>query len=368
MKRAAFFDMKRAAFKGLLLFLVIALALPWLPSPQGLSLYGWLVPARPRLPFGENPSQAYNFSLYSLPAMFAAHEVQARHNGAQAEFRVFVLGDSSVWGLLLRPEETLSGQLNRMEPSLCGKPAHFYNLGYPTLSLTKDLLLLEYAARYQPDAILWLTTLEAFPLEKQLASPLAANNAVSINRLIEKYRLPLGALPLPTYPQSTLFGQRRALADWIRLQLYAIPWAATGIDQFYPTQYAAPQTNFAAGQTDFHSLQPPLEASALAYEVLRAGMEHSPAPVWLINEPMLLSQGENSALRYNFFYPRWAYDAYLQQISAQAREQGWQYLDLWNILPASDFTNSAIHLTPAGEQKLARAILDNFHPACLNQP
>ena len=38
---------------------------------------------------------------------------------------------------------------------------------------------------------------------------------------------------------NTIFSRRRELADWARLQLYGIPWAATGIDQDYPAHYPA---------------------------------------------------------------------------------------------------------------------------------
>ncbi len=58
-------------------------------------------------------------------------------------------------------------------------------------------------------------------------------------------------------------------------------------------------------------------------------------------------------LRYNFLYPRWAYDQWREMMSARAEAGGWNYLDLWNIVPANEFTNSAIHLTPAGESILA---------------
>ncbi len=33
-------------------------------------------------------------------------------------------------------------------------------------------------------------------------------------------------------------------------------------------------------------------------------------PVLIINEPMFISDGQNSDLRYNSFYPRWAYDQF----------------------------------------------------------
>jgi len=354
--------MRRAVLKGFLLFILFAVVFPWLPQAQTFSLYGWLIPARLRLPFGENPSQAYNLSLYSFPAMFGTHEVHTKP--AKDEFRVFLIGDSSIWGVLLRPEETLSEQLNHRQLFFCGKPAHFYNLGYPTVSLTKDILLMDYADRYQPNAILWFTTLEAFPLEKQLTSPLAANNPSPINRLRETYQLPIAPLSQPDYWQASLFGQRRALADWIRLQLYGVPWATTGIDQVYPTEYPAPQTNFEPDADKFHEMRPPLDTTRLGYEILQAGIKLNSAPVWLINEPILVSQGTNSDVRYNFFYPRWAYDTYRQQMRRQANQAGWAYLDVWNLVPAAEFTNSAIHLTADGEALVADAVLNFFQPDC----
>ncbi len=361
------FKLHRASLKGLLLYLLVILlfALP-LPNFGKVSAYNSLFPGRPRLPFGENPSEAYNFSLFNLDAMFVSHEIADGTKPAD-EFRILVIGDSSVWGTLLKPAETLSAQLNASAPTYCGKPARFYNLGYPTISITKDLMLLDYAARYQPDQIIWLTSLEAFPLEKQLDTPLVANNAERIDALIETYDLPLDprdpALVRPDFWDRTLIGQRRNLADLIRLQLYGVQWAATGIDQIYPP-YPPAQTDFADGDDKFHNLRPPFDPSALAYEVLAAGMNNGPAPILLINEPILISEGINSDIRYNFFYPRLAYDAYRAQLASRAETEHWNYLDAWNILPPSEFTNSAIHLTPAGEAVLAQTILAALQPTC----
>jgi hypothetical protein len=361
------FHLRRALLKGLALYVLVILlvALP-LPGLGKLSAYNGLFPGRPRLPFGENPSEAYNFSLFNLDAMFASHEIANGPKPAD-EFRVLVIGDSSVWGTLLRPEETLSAQLNAAAPTYCGKSARFYNLGYPTISVTKDLMLLDYAARYQPDQILWLTSLEALPLDKQLDTPLVANNAAAIDSHIQRYNLPLDphdpALVRPTFWDKTLIGQRRALADLIRLQLYGVPWSATGIDQTYPP-YPPAQTDFKEGDDKFHNLRPPLDPSALAYEILAAGIAHSPAPVLLINEPILISTGQNSNIRYNFFYPRWAYDSYRDQLKVRAEAGGWNYIDAWELLPPAEFTNSAIHLTPAGEAVLAQTILAALHPNC----
>jgi hypothetical protein len=233
-----------------------------------------------------------------------------------------------------------------------------YNLGYPTSSLTKDLMVLDYALRYQPDLIIWLVSLEDFPVDNQLSSPIVANNAARVDELIARYNLPLDpndpALVHPGFWDSTLIGQRRALADLFRLQIYGVLWTATGIDQTYPVDYQRAQTDFNTDIT-YHNMQPPtLDASKLAFGVLEAGLRIAGAtPVILINEPMLISVGENSDLRYNFLYPHWAYDQWREMILARAEAGGWNYLDLWNIIPANEFTNSAIHLTPAGESMLA---------------
>ena len=40
----------------------------------------------------------------------------------------------------------------------------------------------------------------------------------------------------PTFWDRTLIGARRPLADLLRLQLYGVLWAATGIDQDIPAK------------------------------------------------------------------------------------------------------------------------------------
>ena len=363
--------LRNVLLKGLALFLVLDLLIAALPPGLGrLSLYNHVFPGRQRFPFGENSAQSYNLSLFDLDAMFAAHVVSAGPKPAD-EYRVFVIGDSSMWGMLLRPEQTLAGQLDAAGISLCGKAVRVYNLGYPSKSLTKDLLMLDYAMRYSPDLIIWGVTLEAFPLDNQFASPIVANNAARVDDLITRYNLSLNsndaALVRPTFWDRTLIGQRRSLADLLRLQLYGVMWAATGIDQFYPAEYQPAQTDFDT-DVSFHKMSPPtLDESQLAFDVLNAGLRAAgKTPMILVNEPMLISTGRNSELRYNHFYPRWAYDQYRQIMASKAQANDWNYLDLWNLVPPDQFTDTAVHLTPAGEALLAdqvkQAILQQVCP------
>lgn len=344
----------RLLLKSALLFVALNFLLTVLGNGFNFSVYNALVPGRERLPFGENPTQAYNLSLFDIDAMFAAHEIAAPK--ADDEYRVVVIGDSSVWGTLLDNDETLTGQLDVPEN------VRVYNLGYPTISLTKDLLILEKAMEYEPDLVLWMMTLEAFPQDKQLSVPLVQNNAARVDRLVSVYGLDADpnsdALNRPELWDATLVGRRRALADWYRLQVYGIMWGITGVDQIYPETYTPAAIDLEADRS-FHGVEimdamaePLITKSPLDVGFALAGE----TPLILVNEPILISNGANSDIRYNFFYPRWAYDQYRAMLHGKAQEKGWTLYDFWDLVPMNEFTNSAVHLTFAGEALLASEI------------
>jgi hypothetical protein len=359
-------SLKRVIIKGVLLFLLIDLLFA-IQNPLSylghISGYNLIFPGRVRLPYGEKSDQAYNLSLYSLEAMFASHELAAGTKPSN-EYRVILIGDSSVWGYLLKPENTLAAYINAANIQVDkGRTVRAYNLGYPTLSLAKDLLILSDVMRYEPDMIIWLVTLESFPAEKQLDSPIVQNNPTRVRDLISKYSLNLASndprFVGKNFLGSSLVGQRRALADMLHLQLYGVLWAATGIDQYYPESYDPPQEDLDKDES-FHSLQPPqLNLSDLSLEILTAGTQMAEnLPIIFVNEPIYISQGENSDIRYNFFYPRWAYDQYRLLFAKTCQEYEWQCLDEWNLVPAAEFTNSAIHMTSFGTQQLASQLED----------
>jgi hypothetical protein len=354
----------RVAAKAAFLFILVNLAfaaLNPLPLLGQIAVYNVLVPGRLRLPYGENSEQSYNLSLMSLDAMFASHEV-AQPKAAD-EYRVLVLGDSSTWGILLRPEETLAGILNAGNyTALDGRRMRFYNLGHPVMSLAKDLLLLDYAMRYEPDAIVWLFTAQSFPREQQLYPPLVQHNAEAMRRLISEYGLQLDPqderLVNPSLIERTLVGRRRDLADWLRLQLYGFAWGATGIDQYYPPSYMPRSEDFDE-DISWQGIHEPraLTEDDLAFDVLAAGIARAGnRPVLLVNEPMFISSGRNSHLRYNFFYPRWAYDSYRRLLTRIAEQRGWQLLDLWDAIAPDEFTDSPVHLTPEGVRELGELV------------
>ena len=332
-----------------------------LPTLGRISTYNVLVPGRERLPYGENPAISYNLSLYQIEAMFASHEIAAPDH--DREYRVLLIGDSSVWGILLRPEETLSGQLNAVNHlTTAGQRLHVYNLGYPTMSLTKDLMLLDYAMRYQPDLIVWSFTLESFERGAQFDSAIVQNNPDRIRHLIAAFDLRQNPDDIRFVNLSlwdkTLVNRRRSLADLLRLQLYGIAWAITGIDQEYRTDYTPRAVDLSA-DTTWHGLdKTTFSPNDLALDILNAGVTRAGnVPILLINEPMYISSGENSAIRYNAFFPRWVYDEYRQLLHEQADQQGWKLVDLWDALPDVDcYTDSAVHLTPSCSAQLSEIV------------
>jgi hypothetical protein len=218
--------------------------------------------------------------------------------------------------------------------------------------------------------LIWLTTLQSFPRERQLTSPLVANNAERIRELIARYELSLDPddpeLVEPSKRDRTFVGQRRAIADLLRLQIYGVLWAATGIDQVYPEDYTRAQIDLEPSD-EFQGLTSADRSSfqeSLALDVLAAGMSAAPVPTLLVNEPMLISDGLNSEVRYNFFYPRWAYDEYRQILLEQSDEHSWNYFDFWDIVPIQEFTNSAVHLTPQGEAMLTEKVAEAIQASC----
>jgi hypothetical protein len=42
----------------------------------------------------------------------------------------------------------------------------------------------------------------------------------------------------------------------------------------------------------------------------------------------------------------------------------WHYLDFWDLVPATEFTNSAVHLTPKGEAILTNRVAEAIQATC----
>jgi hypothetical protein len=363
-QRNTWLTIARVLIMTLLMFFacnVIFVALNPLETLGRVSLYNIVLPGRERLPYGEDSAKSYNLSTYNIPALFASHII-ARPK-ADDEFRVIVVGDSGTWGWLLDNEETLAGQINAQNLTTAdGKRVVAYNLGYPVMALTKDVLILEEALKYQPDLIVWPVTLESFPRAKQVFPSIVQNNAPRTRSLIERYQLNLDPNDArfvdPDFLGKTIVGQRRNLADWLRLQTLGFAWAATRIDQAIPAEIKLRQSDFEK-DVSWQDFKEPttLTEDDLAFDVLEAGLSMAgDVPVLIVNEPMFISDGQNSDLRYNSFYPRWAYDQFRAMLNDKAAANNWHTLDLWDSIAPDEFTDTPVHLTPNGMAQFARAV------------
>ena len=75
---------------------------------------------------------------------------------------------------------------------------------------------------------------------------------------------------------------------------------------------------------------------------------------------MFISDGQNSDLRYNSFYPRWAYDQFRPLLNDKATTNNWHYLDSWDSIAPAEFTDTPVHLTPEGMVQLAKTVGEEF--------
>lgn len=352
----------RILSKALVLFLIFNLLFAGIhPTIGELSAFNSIYPGLERFPYGQMPDSGFHFTVTNLDTLFAAHVLSDGEKPAD-EYRVLVIGDSSVWGYLHPPDETLTGVLNAANLTTCsGKRVKFYNLGFPGISVVKDLFFLIYAQEYDPDLVIWVVSLLSFP-EEQQAIPIVVNNTQRILARVAPNDLPDRLLnpnaDPPSFWDKTIVGQRNDLMDITSLHLYGIFWMATGLDHVFPEAYAGPQVDLKASN-GFYDWEPPtIDKDDLLFDAIEAGLQIAGNdPIILINEPIFVSSGENSQIRYNQYYPRWAYDEYRQIILEESRQAGWNYIDLWDLLPPDEFSNTEFHRTSAGEQEMARNIL-----------
>lgn len=353
----------RVLVKGLLLFLVLEFALVWLlPGLTPPNVYAALNMKRERFPLSTSSPVDDAQDLGNLDAMFAAHVVS--NPKAPNEFRVLVLGDSAVWGLQLPVDQTLPTKLNDLGLQCGDKKVQFYNLSFPRSSATKDLMILDKAMQYQPDMILWLITWYTLMPKVRVDHWLVTQNPAEFYSLAQRFDFLPRDFTAPT-PMSTILDRNRALFHETRFDLYSLIQLATGVDQI-----PGPPENLSRvlnGDMTFEGLRPPtLQARQVSLDQLAdfytlAGS----VPVVLINQPILVETGvPHSDIQYDSYYPRWVYDQYRRYVAGAAAAHQWNYLDLWNMFPESFFTDTPLHLSPAGETLLAKALAPSVQKGC----
>jgi hypothetical protein len=354
----------RVLVKSMLLFLTFEIALySLIPDPGFINVYSLLGLKRQRFPLSTTLEPVDEVLMVgNLDAMLGSHIVTQPK--APYEYRVLLFGDSAGWGLQLPSDQTLPSQLNSLSLTCGNKKVITYNLSFPRPSATKDLMILDKVKQYQPDMIIWLITWYTLIPTTRLDHWLITQNPDEFYKLAKRFNF----LPKDYHPMSLLdevFTQQRALFHITRYQLYPLIQFATGVDQIPgPPEVMPPGLT---NETVFEKLKPPtLPKSVVSLDQVQDFYDLAgKTPVLLINEPMLILSGiPNSDVRYNSYYPRWAYDQYRQYLGEAAIQHGWNYLDLWNAIPPGYFTDSPLHLTPDGERNLAETLVPSIQKAC----
>ena len=131
-------------------------------------------------------------------------------------------------------------------------------------------MIIDKSLTFEPDMIIWLTTLEAFPYINQVETPILQGNPVYINQLIEKYDLNNFEKREVRNSDFTIINQRRNIADRINLQRLGFLWDATGIDQHYPEKYNKAQRNFEEPKLTYYGAENTSELEkTLAFEIIK---------------------------------------------------------------------------------------------------
>ncbi|MGC1378510.1 MAG: hypothetical protein WA821_19925 [Anaerolineales bacterium] len=344
----------RILLKAALLFVVFNYAFSFVPDSVlwRVSLFNTILPGEARFPKEDN-----------LDLIFNMHEIASSPRRAD-EYKVIALGDSSVWGYSLEPNETFAGIINAAKMSTCkGRPIHVYNLGYPGTSVFKDALILQQALTYKPDLIIWNVTLLSV-LDSKIDidfSVLPPSNPEIAQGLIEQYKLSTKITPTTgsALQDRSFLNRREQIARFIKYQLDGIRWQAAGRD---PVDKATPPLAMDVAANKLFKrggiFKPEVIPNQLEFDVLNAGIRMAGnTPVVIINEPILVVDGANSDIRYDEVYPHWAYDQYRALMAAKAKQYHWDYTDLWNIVPPSQFT-SIFHRTVKSEKVFAQIIQD----------
>jgi hypothetical protein len=348
--------------KGIAIFLIVEFVFNTLHANlQWLNVYNSSL-KRQRFPMSTVAPEDAALDVGNIDAMLASHAVSEPK--APNEYRVFVLGDSGVWGPDLTPAQTLPGQMEALGLKCGNKNVHVYNLSFPSPSAAKDLMILDKAMSYRPDAIVWVLSALAVMPKNRNQHPLISENpdeyyklAKEFNFLPKNYKIP-GRF-------TQIINQNRTLFRVLRYQLYSLINIATGLDQIP----GPPEVLTSRMREDptFEGRKPPtLKMADVSLDQVKDFYQIAgKIPVILVNEPtQILTNVPYSNIYYNVFFPRWVYDQYRQYVGKIAAANHWNYLDLWNVFPPNYFTDTPLHLIPEGETELAKMIAPTIVRGC----
>ncbi|HVN85508.1 MAG TPA: SGNH/GDSL hydrolase family protein [Candidatus Binatia bacterium] len=292
------------------------------------------------------------------------HEVcwhTPRHPGEQ---RVFLYGNSAIFGYPLPTEQTLSYLLNQHFDRSDG-PAYVFNLGFAGSFQVKDALIMRASLAYQPDAIVYAATLSDFDHfapcwlpgivrlfdgNRSLALQFASERPAGLAEPLQIYRTVL-TTPSPEHSRAQPLWQIGAFVRTLarehadRVRHYLLPSLRDSAinTSGRQTHYDCAKTREEAGHLYNHWQ----EWNILAY--LKEVSDSTGVPVAIVNWPVAHEPVDDC---YNVRFTNAALSEYNLWLAEEAKAAGFAYLDLHDFLAPEDFVDS-LHVSAPGHRKLA---------------
>jgi hypothetical protein len=363
----------------LIVFDVLQLALGLMPAIDHWSIYRAFTPPTSRLGLA---LQIGDPAWWTLDPLLDAHEIAQPK--APDEFRVIMLGDSATFCLYCPTRESIPQALTDLDATINGKQVRAYNLAYPGSDWLKDILILQHALKYQPDAIVWLVTAKGSgdqPLPQEPEAHLITRlNAAELPALARDYNLDTWDIQRYTaaavWYQQSIWTHGGRLRDWLVLLARTVRSALLQPGKDLTDQYLLPGPPVTS-----QPIRPVAEINSSLpgynvmpnrqWELLRAGAQmarEADVPLVIVNEPIYIGSGENSDVNYNSFYERALYDRFRAALTDFVAQHEVPYLDLWNTLPAEDFSNTSLHYNAEGNRRVADEIRQALQSSINSQP
>lgn len=344
---------------------VVFAAVDPMPQVSRLSLYNGVFPGRDRLPF-LGVEGVFSPTTYDIDAMFASHRIAVPPTSD--EFRVVLIGDSTVRGAGLSSAETYAGRLDAARlRAPDGRRMRFYSLGIVRSNVLRDALVIENARRFKPDLILWFVCMQTLNGKNLFGHELVRTNQPAVQRFADRHAVHIDGLSVQqeTWLDRTIIGRRNRLKQIIDLQISGVMWTISGLETSMNFATLAPPAVRPDPLLRWAGYAPPtLPEDALRFDLMAAVLNDAGAtPVIIVNEPIRLFDEAGSALRYNSSYPRWAYDEYRRRLTRFVADSATPLVDIWNLVPAEELIDN-LHPWPTGTQRvgdrLAQELIDRI--------
>jgi hypothetical protein len=318
----------RVILKALILFIVFYVLLTSFPDIT-YPLFRRFMPKLDKFPFYvvyPKASAQHEFTLqnvFNINNLLYSHVISWEGKPAN-QYRIIFIGDSTVYFSKIYP------MITGIECD--GKILRAYNLGYPGVSATKDLMILQEAMKYSPDLIVWSVTFSYADNNEEFLRA----NPDRFTQLVNTYQLSRAGYN-SSQKGKTIFYQ----SDGVRNETYLILYYLI-LDPATGGQNSIFQTALNDAITQ---VVVPVHGDQLL-SILQAFKEMTKGtPVLLINEP-----------RPSVIVNLTQYSQFRKDILYQSSKERIDFLDLWNLVPNQGFVDH-VHRNDEGEILFEKAVI-----------